>query len=202
MSHLLLELFLTQLWLLFLWIWLRKFIFLLFNRFIWLFFLLLSLYCFNLLDFIFIFFLLLCLRKKFLYFWPLSGFHQFDKIEDWSIFIVIIEQSLLFPFWRIAKNRTEIFLDDFNEVVHLVRYNLLINPFYFFIVCAYNEDEVIRVMKLNETIVKLSWMRLFRSNYHNHQIMFVLLLIFILDIVEGRPMSVSQFNISSVVFSI
>ena len=159
-------------------------------------------YFFNLLDFIFTFLLLLCLRNNFLYFWPLSSFHQFNKIENGSIFIVIVEQSLLFPFWRITKNRTEIFLDNLNEVVHLVSYNLLINPFYFLIVCAQNEDEVIRVMKLNETIVKLSWMRLFRSSYHNHQIMLVLLLIFIFYILKGRPVSVRQLDISSVIFGI
>ena len=86
------------------------------------------------------------------------------------IFIVILEKSLLCPIWRVLASHFQIFLDNFYEIIDLVRYNLLILPFFLLVLCMIDQNKVLRTILTDHIIIHLGLIRLLLMNHNDKQV--------------------------------
>ena len=84
---------------------------------------------------------------------PLRGLHQLDQVIDRSVFIVPIQQTLFLHLDKILNYFVEILLNNFDEIVDLIRNHILVLPDCPLMLVVEDEEEVVGVVLLDEVIV-------------------------------------------------
>lgn len=105
---------------------------------------------------------------------PRSRLYELQDIKYAPILIRVSQQALLSSFRRVLIEDFQIFLDDLNEIVDLIGYYFLISPGHQFVLCIDNQDEVLRVVLVDDIVIGLRGETIFLVGKQNEQILLVI----------------------------